>query len=125
MFDHAEFPVGDIGASRKFHAAALAEAGIEEFFFDKAAGSAGFGTGDVTGLLVFKGELGLRRMHICFQASSKDQVAAAHEAGIKAGGKNNGGPGYRNDYAPGYYAAFLFDPDGNNIEFLFRDPHTK
>lgn len=125
MFDHVEFPVGDIAASRKFYAAALAEAGIEEFFFDKGAGSAGFGTGDVTGLLIFTGPLGPRRMHICFQAASKQQVAAAYEAGLKAGGKDNGGPGYRKDYAPGYYAAFMLDPDGNNIEFLFRDPDAK
>lgn len=124
MFDHVEFPVGDIGASRRFYAPALAAVGVEEFSFDKGAGSAGFGTGDVTGLLIFTGELGPRRMHLCFAASSKEQVAAAYEAGLKAGGKDNGGPGYREHYAPGYYAAFLLDPDGNNIEFLFRDPEA-
>lgn len=125
MFDHVEFPVVSIAASRKFYAATLAEVGIEEFFYDKGAGSAGYGAGEVTGLLIFSGELGPRRMHICFQAASKRHVAAAYEAGLKAGGKDNGGPGYRKDYAPGYYAAFLFDPDGNNIEFLFRDPDEK
>jgi predicted lactoylglutathione lyase len=77
----------------------------------------------VTGLLIFEGELGPRRLHICFSASSAEQVAAAYEAGLKAGGRDNGGPGYREHYSPGYYAAFLFDPDGNNIEFLYRDPN--
>lgn len=125
MFDHVEFAVGDIKASRTFYEAALEAVGIEEFFYDKAAGSAGYGTGEVTGLLIFNGELGPRRMHICFQASSKEQVAAAYEAGLKAGGRDNGGPGYREHYAPGYYAAFLFDPDGNNIEFLFRDTEAE
>ncbi len=121
MFDHVEFPVGAIGPSRKFFAAVLGELGIEEFFFDRKAGSAGFGAGDVTGLLIFEGAFGPRRLHVCFSASSAGQVAAAYAAGLNAGGRDNGGPGYRKHYAPGYYAAFLFDPDGNNIEFLYRD----
>jgi catechol 2,3-dioxygenase-like lactoylglutathione lyase family enzyme len=125
MFDHVEFPIGDIGASRKFYAAVLSELGLEEFFFDRAAGSAGFGKGDITGLLIFKGDLGPRRLHVCFSASSQEQVAAAHAAGLKAGGRDNGGPGYRDHYAPGYYAAFVLDPDGNNIEFLYRDRTVK
>lgn len=123
MFDHVEFPVGAIAASREFFAAVLSELGIEEFFFDREAGSAGYGAGDVTGLLIFEGELGPRRLHICFSASSAEQVAAAYTAGLKAGGRDNGGPGYREHYSPGYYAAFVFDPDGNNIEFLYRDPN--
>jgi catechol 2,3-dioxygenase-like lactoylglutathione lyase family enzyme len=122
MFDHVEFPVGAIGPSRKFFASVLGELGVEEFFFDRKAGSAGFGTGEVTGLLIFEGDFGPRRLHVCFSASSAAQVAAAYAAGLKSGGRDNGGPGYRTDYAPGYYAAYLFDPDGNNIEFLFRDP---
>jgi catechol 2,3-dioxygenase-like lactoylglutathione lyase family enzyme len=125
MFDHVEFPVGAIKASRDFYEAVLTELGHEEFFFDAKAGSAGFGTGDITGLLIFKGELGPRRSHICFTAPSREQVGAAYAAGLKAGGKDNGGPGYREQYSPGYYAAFVFDPDGNNIEFLFRDPDVK
>jgi catechol 2,3-dioxygenase-like lactoylglutathione lyase family enzyme len=125
MFDHVEFPVGAISASRDFYAAVLRALGQEEFFFDPDAGEAGFGTGDVTGLLIFQGELGSRRMHICFSAQSAPQVAAAYAAGLTAGGRDNGGSGYRQNYAPGYYAAFLFDPDGNNIECLYRDPLVK
>jgi catechol 2,3-dioxygenase-like lactoylglutathione lyase family enzyme len=123
MLDHVEFPVRTIGPSRKFFAAVLGELGIEEFFFDRKAGSAGYGAGDVTGLLIFEGDFGARRLHVCFSASSSGQVDAAYATGMNAGGCDNGGPGYRNQYAPGYYAAFLFDPDGNNIEFLFRDPN--
>ena len=122
MFDHVEFPVGDIAESRRFYMPALNELGIEEFFFDEAQGDAGFGRGGVTGLLIFKGELGPRRMHICFSAASRAQVDAAHAAALANGGRDNGGPGYRENYAPGYYAAFVFDPDGNNIEFIFRHP---
>jgi catechol 2,3-dioxygenase-like lactoylglutathione lyase family enzyme len=125
MFDHVEFPVRDIAPSRGFFAAVLGALGIEEFFYDKKAGSAGFGVGDVTGLLIFTGEPGPKPLHICFSATSKDQVAAAHAAGLKAGGRDNGGPGYRDHYQPGYYAAFLLDPDGNNVEFLFRERDVK
>ncbi|NJM29088.1 MAG: VOC family protein [Rhizobiales bacterium] len=120
MFDHVEFPVGAIARNRSFFAAVLSEMGIEGFFFDQEAGSAGFGSGDTTGLLVFEGELGPRRLHICFSASSKE-----HAAAIKAGRRDNGGPGYRDHYSPGYFAAFVFDPDGNNIEFLFREPNPE
>lgn len=59
-------------------------------------------------------------MHLCFVAKSRDEVDAFHQAGIDAGFTSNGPPGLR-DYGPGYYAAFLFDPDGNNIEALYRD----
>jgi predicted lactoylglutathione lyase len=59
-------------------------------------------------------------LHLCFHARSREQVDAFHAAGVEAGFRSNGGPGYR-DYAPGYYAAYLLDPDGNNIEALYRD----
>ena len=91
MFDHVEFPVGAIGASRRFFASVLSELGVEEFFFDRKAGSAGFGTGDVTGLLVFEGDFGPRRLHVCFTASSAERVAAAYNAGLNAGGRVMGG----------------------------------
>jgi catechol 2,3-dioxygenase-like lactoylglutathione lyase family enzyme len=70
VFDHVEVPVAAIGPSRKFFAAVLGELEIEEFFFDRKAGSAGFGAGDVTGLLIFDGDFGPRRLHVCFSASS-------------------------------------------------------
>ena len=59
-------------------------------------------------------------LHLCFVAGSRDDVDAFHQAGVEAGFSSNGSPGLR-DYGPGYYAAFLFDPDGNNIEALHRD----
>lgn len=63
------------------------------------------------------------RIHLAFAARSRDEVQAFHAAGLKAGGRDNGGPGLR-DYHPGYYAAYLCDPDGNNIEAKFdeREP---
>jgi predicted lactoylglutathione lyase len=58
--------------------------------------------------------------HIAFQASSSAQVEGFYKAALAAGGKDNGGPGYRN-YSPGYYAAFVYDPDGHNIEAVWYD----
>jgi catechol 2,3-dioxygenase-like lactoylglutathione lyase family enzyme len=61
-----------------------------------------------------------QNLHLCFYARAKEQVDEFHRAGTDAGFRSNGAPGYR-DYAPGYYAAYLLDPDGNNIEALYRD----
>ncbi|WEF25554.1 VOC family protein [Paracoccus sp. S3-43] len=60
------------------------------------------------------------RIHLAFRAGSRAEVQAFHAAGLKAGGTDNGAPGLR-DYHPGYYAAFLLDPDGNNIEAKFDE----
>jgi len=60
-------------------------------------------------------------VHLAFQAKDRDMVKRFHEAGLAAGGKDNGAPGER-PYHPGYYGAFLLDPDGNNIEAVFHGP---
>jgi predicted lactoylglutathione lyase len=60
------------------------------------------------------------RRHWCFRAASKAQVDAFHAAGISAGGRSEGAPGLR-DYHPGYYAAFLLDPEGNKVEAVFHN----
>lgn len=59
-------------------------------------------------------------MHIAFKAVSEEQVNEFYREAISNGGKCNGPPGYRKDYCPGYYAAFVLDPDGYNIEALYR-----
>jgi catechol 2,3-dioxygenase-like lactoylglutathione lyase family enzyme len=61
------------------------------------------------------------RTHLAFQAPDRETVQRFHEKGLAAGGKDNGKPGER-PYHPGYYAAFLLDPDGNNIEVVFHGP---
>jgi catechol 2,3-dioxygenase-like lactoylglutathione lyase family enzyme len=60
-------------------------------------------------------------LHICFAAPSRESVDAFHSAGIAGGGRDNGRPGLRADYGPGYYAAFLSDPDGYRIEAYFDE----
>ena len=118
LIDHLQLVVNDIKASQKFYEAVLKTLNIpisgkgEDFFWvdelfisskeSKAA------QGHLTG-----------RHHLAFQARDEKMVQAFHKAGLEAGGKDNGAPGYR-DYHPGYYGAFLIDPDGNNIEAVFH-----
>ncbi|PIR84130.1 glyoxalase [Candidatus Kaiserbacteria bacterium CG10_big_fil_rev_8_21_14_0_10_51_14] len=61
------------------------------------------------------------KSHVAFEAKNKKQVDAWYKAALKAGAKDNGGPGYRTEYWPGYYAAFVYDPDGHNIEVVWWD----
>jgi catechol 2,3-dioxygenase-like lactoylglutathione lyase family enzyme len=60
------------------------------------------------------------KVHLAFQARDEAMVKRFYEAAMKAGGKDNGGPGERKQYHPGYYAAYVFDPDGNNIEAVIH-----
>jgi catechol 2,3-dioxygenase-like lactoylglutathione lyase family enzyme len=64
------------------------------------------------------------RVHLAFQARSEVDVRAFHAQAVAAGGRDNGAPGPR-DYHPGYYAAFVLDPDGNNIEVVWHGPHRR
>src|SRR5689334_1638846 len=63
-------------------------------------------------------------VHLAFQAADREAVARFYEAGLAAGGRDNGKPGER-DYHPGYYGAFLIDPDGNNVEAVYHGPHER
>ena len=59
--------------------------------------------------------------HVAFEAKNKEEVDAFYKKALELGGTDNGGPGYRTDYWPGYYAAFIHDPDGHNIEVVYYD----
>lgn len=123
LIDHVQLVVRDLAASRRFYTAALEALGIpvggggEDYFWadelfistkdSKAA------QGALTG-----------RMHLAFQAGSREAVERFHEVALAAGGKDNGAPAAR-PYHPGYYAAFVIDPDGNNIEAVFHGPAQK
>jgi catechol 2,3-dioxygenase-like lactoylglutathione lyase family enzyme len=112
-FDHVDLQAGDYAASVRFYEAVLAPLGIAKLSEDEE--SACFAN-----LNVVAGRAATRNLHLCFHARAKEQVDGFHRAGVEAGFRSNGAPGYR-DYAPGYYAAFLLDPDGNNVEALYRD----
>lgn len=118
LIDHLQLVVRDLAASRRFYEAVLAVVGVpiggsadtyfwaDELFVSSADSEAALGR--LTG-----------RHHLAFQAKDTATVDAFHKAGLAAGGKDNGAPGER-PYHPGYYAAFLLDPDGNNIEAVYH-----
>jgi len=118
LIDHLQLVVKDLTASRRFYGAVLEVLDVpiggeaesyfwaDELFVSSADSPAA--TGKLTG-----------RHHLAFQAKDRAAVEAFYKAGLAAGGTDNGAPGER-PYHPGYYAAFLLDPDGNNIEAVFH-----
>lgn len=120
LIDHIQLVVKDIAASRRFYEAVLGVLGIpiggggedhfwaDELFVSSRDSAAALGA--LTG-----------RHHLAFQAQDRAMVEKFHAAGLAHGGQDNGAPGLRRYHAD-YYAAFLLDPDGNNIEALFHGP---
>lgn len=120
LIDHLHLVVRDVEASRRFYTALLDVLGVpiggegetffwaDELYVSSADSPAALGR--LTG-----------RHHLAFQARDQQTVQAWHAAGLAAGGTDNGAPGPR-PYHPGYYAAFLLDPDGNNVEAVFHGP---
>jgi len=122
MIDHVGFAVGDAERSRAFYEMALAPLGISLLMSvtpeqTEAGGTVhGFGRDGNPFFWVGDNEKVGEGTHVAFAVASRDEVHAFHAAGLQAGGRDNGAPGLRPQYGPDYYAAFLFDPDGNNIE---------
>ena len=118
LIDHIQLVVADLAASRRFYQALFEVLEIPiggsadtHFWFDElfvSTPDSPEALGELTG-----------RHHLAFQAKDRATVDAFYEAGLAAGGRDNGAPGER-PYPPGYYAAFLLDPDGNNIEAVFH-----
>jgi catechol 2,3-dioxygenase-like lactoylglutathione lyase family enzyme len=118
MIAHTSLAVLSYPNAKAFYIKALEPLGYHNNMeFGEAAG---FNDGENTDFWINAAKR-VAPTHIAFRAYSPQQVAAFHVAAIAAGGKDNGAPGYR-DYSPGYYAAFVLDPDGNNIEAVWYDP---
>jgi catechol 2,3-dioxygenase-like lactoylglutathione lyase family enzyme len=115
---HTSLAVRNYSKAKAFYVRTLAALGYTNNM--EYGESAGFNDGKNTDFWI-TAEKRAVPMHIAFQASDRTQVQAFYEAALKAGAKDNGAPGYR-DYSPGYYAAFVLDPDGNNIEAVWYDP---
>jgi catechol 2,3-dioxygenase-like lactoylglutathione lyase family enzyme len=115
MYDHIGLKVGDLDASVRFYTAALAPLGYGLCSRDDSG--AGFGPRDAPALWLYshQGPAGAG-VHIAFRAPDHAAITKFHAAGLKAGGRDNGAAGPRADYSPSYFAAFLIDPDGNNVE---------
>lgn len=118
LIDHLQLVVSDLGKSRKFYEAIckalkmpLGGEGPDFFWIDElfiSSKDSKASSGQLTG-----------RTHLAFQASSEEMVKAFYQTALENGGRDNGAPGLR-PYHPGYYAAFVLDPDGNNIEAVYH-----
>ena len=116
MYDHMGFSVRDFARSREFYLKATAPLGITV----GGSGEDWMALGrDGQGLWIGAGEAPSSPFHFAFAAESRAAVDAFHAAALAAGGRDNGKPGLR-DYAPNYYAAFVLDPDGHNVEAVCR-----
>jgi len=122
--DHAKLPVSDLDAARDFYRAALAPIGWQ-LVAEEARSVLHFGMGDGGEdhePLAFEcTREPIARCHIAFLATSREEVDAFHTAAVAAGGGDNGRPGVR-PYGPRYYAAFVVDPDGHNLEVVYKGP---
>ena len=114
MYDHIGLKVKDVGVSARFYQAALAPLGHVVASQDDAG--AGLGPPGAPALWLYRANGSGAGTHIAFAAPDRAAVDRFHADGLKAGGRDNGRPGRRADYGSKYYAAFLLDPDGNNVE---------
>jgi catechol 2,3-dioxygenase-like lactoylglutathione lyase family enzyme len=115
LIDHIHLRATDLEASKRFYRAALASIGrdkglresanhlsVDELWIDAASGQPS-------------------HVHLAFQTGNREEVQSFYRAALANGGRDNGQPGER-EYHPGYYAAFVLDPDGNNIEAVYHGP---
>jgi catechol 2,3-dioxygenase-like lactoylglutathione lyase family enzyme len=118
LFDHVHLRVRDVDASRRFYRAVFESLGRPDVLVE------GNGFFHADELYVDRADGPVSHVHLAFQAADQAAVQAFHRAALAAGGRDNGAPGER-AYHPGYYAAFVFDPDGNNIEAVFHGPSRR
>jgi len=112
MYNHIGLKVRSLSASTRFYTATLGPLGHVP---DDSG--AGFGPPGAPALWLYEASgSGPAGTHVAFAAASRAAVERFHRAGLKAGGRDHGKPGLRRDYGANYYAAFLLDPDGNNVE---------
>jgi catechol 2,3-dioxygenase-like lactoylglutathione lyase family enzyme len=115
VLDHIGLKVKDLDVSVRFYTAALAPLGYE--LCSRDATSAGFGPKDAPALWLYASTKKVgTTSHVALSAPDRKSIDRFHAAGLKHGGSENGPPGLRADYSPTYYAAFLLDPDGHNLE---------
>ena len=115
MYDHIGLKVKSLDASVRFYRAALGVLGYVLHSRDEASASFGSPGAPAFWLYLSNGPVA-SAIHIAFRAQQRAAVDRFHKVGVEAGGTDHGAPGVRADYGPHYYAAFLLDPDGNNVE---------
>ncbi len=124
MIDHVSIGVRDLAKAKRFYDAALKPLGYE--CLSEGDGSLGYGR-DAVALWISTAAHPVAAdmksgLHFCFVATTPRSVDAFHAAALGNGGRDNGKPGLRTDYAPDYYAAFVIDPDGYRIEAHCQKP---
>lgn len=118
MIAHTSLPISNYKKSKAFYRATLKPLGYKNNMeFGEAAG---FNDGKNTDFWISNSDV-IAPTHVAFEAKNKKEVEAFYDAALKAGAEDNGAPGYRPEYWPGYYAAFVYDPDGHNIEAVWYD----
>lgn len=118
MIAHTMLAVRDSQRAAQFYVDALAPLGYHKNMdFGEAVG---FNDGRNTDFWIAQKD-SVTPGHLAFEAKNREEVEAFYKAALAAGARDNGAPGYRTDYWPGYYAAFVYDPDGNNVEAVWYD----
>lgn len=116
MFDHVKFGVRDFARSKTFYQQALKPIGVTEVIDYPPHGAELYKAGGKVSLCLYQTTAKPAHLHIAFVAENQHQVDAFHRAALSAGGRDNGPPGIRPQYNQRYYAAYVIDPDGHNIE---------
>ena len=123
MFDHLSLTVSDFENSLAFYRQALQPLGYGSTLLTDGSGRvAGFGRGKVLRFWISEGAKPTSSVHFAFSADDHKTVDSFYEQAIATGGRDNGSPGIRNRYHNSYYAAFVLDPDGNNVEVVCHFP---
>jgi catechol 2,3-dioxygenase-like lactoylglutathione lyase family enzyme len=130
MLDHIGLSVTDFERAKAFYHAALKPLGlgaIMEVTAEETGGDAhaGFGENDKAFFWIGTGAKPRGGTHVAFTAKTRAEVEAFYRAALAAGGRDNGAPGLRPEYHSNYYGAFVFDPDGNNIEAVCHRPEAR
>lgn len=118
MIAHTSLPTSNFSKSKAFYSATLKPLGYKNNM--EFGESAGFNDGKNTDFWISSSKV-IAPTHLAFEAKNQKEVEAFYAAALKAGAKDNGAPGYRPEYWPGYFAAFVYDPDGHNIEAVWYD----
>ena len=122
VIDHLTVGVSDLARSRAFYARALVPLGFAEIgLWRDDASEVEFGLEDAADFAVSTQYGTGSPVHVAFAADRREQVDAFYSAALAAGGRDNGPPALRPDYSSGYYAAFVLDPVGNNVEAVHHD----
>ena len=125
MIDHLIITVSDLEASKAFYGKALAAIGYKTSpeYISGSTGTKGVGFGgEDFEFFIVQGPVIKPPLHLAFRVSSRAKVKAFYEAAIAAGGRDNGAPALSPEHHADYFSAYVFDPDGHNIEAVCHEP---